>query len=280
MPTSTLSEVKLRRLVDMMRTSRSNTISSIGRRSYDTRPELMIFCMPVRASPSAGPLSKPSRLSISAWFSSRAGLRRCRPAVSASVSAPQAAASSSSDCSVCSAHWTSIWVNSTSLTLAGHRHIRPHQQFLPQPICSGGPAQFLGPHFAQVGLHHVLQARQRGFDLVDVFGFRYLDPRRQFHVGGLVHVVVKVGNHFGNVEITWRHRLWRLRLTFSSCLSMPSRCGRMPVNQSPAPANSSTTGAAIRISLPLPAFFAGFSSVSSVSGGGGELMPARVTDKS
>ena len=33
MPTSTLSEVKLRRLVDMMRTSRSNTISSIGRRS-------------------------------------------------------------------------------------------------------------------------------------------------------------------------------------------------------------------------------------------------------
>jgi hypothetical protein len=31
--TSTLSEVKLRRLVDRMRTSRSKTISSIGRRS-------------------------------------------------------------------------------------------------------------------------------------------------------------------------------------------------------------------------------------------------------
>lgn len=65
-PTSTLSEVKLRRLVDMMRTSRSNTISSIGRRSYETRPELMIFCMPVRASSPVGPESKPSRLSISA----------------------------------------------------------------------------------------------------------------------------------------------------------------------------------------------------------------------
>jgi len=31
--TSTLSEVKLRRLVDIMRTRRSNTTSSIGRRS-------------------------------------------------------------------------------------------------------------------------------------------------------------------------------------------------------------------------------------------------------
>ena len=33
MDTSTLSDVKLRRLVDMIRTSRSNTISSIGSRS-------------------------------------------------------------------------------------------------------------------------------------------------------------------------------------------------------------------------------------------------------
>ena len=33
MPTSTLSLVKLRSVVDMMRTSRSNTISSIGSRS-------------------------------------------------------------------------------------------------------------------------------------------------------------------------------------------------------------------------------------------------------
>ena len=73
MPTSTLSEVKLRSEVDMMRTSRSNTISSIGRRSYETRPELMIFCIPVRFSPPAGPSSKPSRLSISAWLSTRAG---------------------------------------------------------------------------------------------------------------------------------------------------------------------------------------------------------------
>ncbi len=66
MLTSTLSLVKLRKLVDIMRTSRSNTISSIGRRSYDTRPELMICCIPVRLSPLSGPSSKPSRLSISA----------------------------------------------------------------------------------------------------------------------------------------------------------------------------------------------------------------------
>ncbi len=100
MPTSTLSLVKLRRLVDMMRTSRSNTISSIGSRSYDTSPELMIRCMPVRFSPSPGPSSKPSRLSISAWLSTRAGWAGAPPSspASASVSAPQAAARSSSDC--------------------------------------------------------------------------------------------------------------------------------------------------------------------------------------
>ncbi len=62
----------------------------------------MIFCMPVRASPSEGPLSKPSRLSISDWFRTRAACALstgASPSVSA-VSAPQAAASSSSVCSV------------------------------------------------------------------------------------------------------------------------------------------------------------------------------------
>jgi hypothetical protein len=48
----------------------------------------------------------------------------------------------------------------------------------------------------------------------------------------------------------------------------------------PAPINSSTTGTAIiMISLPLPAFLAGFSSVASVLGGGEELMLVIVTEK-
>ncbi len=59
----------------------------------------MIRCMPVRCSPSDGPASKPRRLSISAWFSTRCGVTvAADPAPSSppSVSAPQAAASSSS----------------------------------------------------------------------------------------------------------------------------------------------------------------------------------------
>ena len=87
----------------MMRPSRSNTISSIGRRSKLTKPELMIFWMPLLVSASAGPSSKPSRLSISAWFSTRAASPAGASAGSgslvasaASVVAPQAAARSSS----------------------------------------------------------------------------------------------------------------------------------------------------------------------------------------
>ena len=59
-------------------------------RRVDDRPDAGAF------SPPAGPSSKPSRLSISSWFSTRAGWR-CRGfRRSPSASAPQAAASSSS----------------------------------------------------------------------------------------------------------------------------------------------------------------------------------------
>ncbi len=69
--TSTLSDVKFRRDVVINRTRRSKTISSIGRRSYETSAELMIARMPVRSSEPSPDKSKPSRLSISSWFRMR-----------------------------------------------------------------------------------------------------------------------------------------------------------------------------------------------------------------
>ena len=106
----------------MMRTSRSNTISSIGRRSYETRPELMIFCIPVRFSPPAGPSSKPSRLSISAWLSTRAGWAGGRRLAAFGLGAPgggQFFVGLLPAVRGVVAHWISIWVNSTSVMRAG-----------------------------------------------------------------------------------------------------------------------------------------------------------------
>ena len=48
------------------------TISSMGRRSYETSVVLLMCRIPPRSPASSSPaLSKPSRLSISAWFSMR-----------------------------------------------------------------------------------------------------------------------------------------------------------------------------------------------------------------
>ena len=57
-------------------------------------------------------------------------------------------------------------------------------------------------------------------------------------------------------------------------------CGRIPVNQSPTPASSSTvTGVPIKISLRLLLLGADASAGSSdLDSGGEELMPRRVTD--
>ena len=63
--TSTLSEVKLRNEVVINRTRRSNTISSIGRRSYDTIAELMMARMPELSFSVTSVRLKPSMLSIS-----------------------------------------------------------------------------------------------------------------------------------------------------------------------------------------------------------------------
>ena len=63
--TSTLSEVKLRKLVVINRTRRSKTISSIGRRSYDTIAESMMARMPELSFSVTSVRLKPSMLSIS-----------------------------------------------------------------------------------------------------------------------------------------------------------------------------------------------------------------------
>src|SRR5215813_5993769 len=69
--TSTLSEVKLRSEVVISRTSRSKTISSIGRRSYETIAESMIARMPEFSLSVMSARLKPRRLSISSWFRMR-----------------------------------------------------------------------------------------------------------------------------------------------------------------------------------------------------------------
>ena len=84
----------------------------------------MIFCMPVRFSPPAGPSSKPSRLSISAWLRTRAGLRGVGCG-NASVAVIGFRAPGGGEVFVglllfrLVAHWISIWVNRTSVMRAG-----------------------------------------------------------------------------------------------------------------------------------------------------------------
>src|ERR1700741_4488566 len=68
---STLPDVKLRKNVVISRTRRSKTISSIGRRSYDTIAESMMARMPEWSSRLILPAVKAGRLSISSCESTR-----------------------------------------------------------------------------------------------------------------------------------------------------------------------------------------------------------------
>ena len=81
----------------------------------------MIFCIPVRFSPPAGPSSKPSRLSISAWLSTRAGWRWCFAALGLlGLRTPRGGQFLVGLLRFrFVAHWISIWVNSTSVMRAG-----------------------------------------------------------------------------------------------------------------------------------------------------------------
>src|SRR3984893_15465325 len=208
--TSTLSLVKLRRLVVISRTSRSNTISSIGRRSYDTIAESMMARMPELSSMLTSPTEKPSRLSISScdrtrsppflpppksWLPSSTMAAHCSAMVpesslAAAASAASAGSSESSDAS----HWAAIasWstgslsamisksvssLNDDFLEQHGVNRVRrdrdvdpPGQLFL-EAEQAGGTVEVDRPQFAQIGLKQVGDARHGRLDRLGLLVF-------------------------------------------------------------------------------------------------------------
>ena len=124
MPTSTLSEVKLRSEVDMMRTSRSNTISSIGRRSVrdETRADDLLHPAAILAA--GGTFVEAEQAVDFGLVQHARGLRRLN-LVTRGLATRGLCAPRRSQFFVglrfvgCVAHWTSIWVNRTSVMRAG-----------------------------------------------------------------------------------------------------------------------------------------------------------------
>src|SRR5262249_39202089 len=192
--TSTLSEVKLRKLVVISRTRRSKTISSIGRRSYDTIAESMMARMPEWSSRLISPAVKPSKLSISSCESTRSPefltLPKSRlpsstmaahcsamvPDISLAAAAFSASAGSSlaMDASHCAAmaSW-SIWslpaMVRGSVSLLNHDFLEQHRtdllrrhrgidaagKLFLEAEQSGRAVEIAGAQFAHVGLEDV-----------------------------------------------------------------------------------------------------------------------------
>ena len=171
----------------------------------------MIFCIPVRFSPPAGPSSKPSRLSISAWLSTRAGWAGlCLAGLGDfGLRAPRGGQFLVGLLRFrFVAHWISIWVNSTSVMRAGAAaRLARRDQFLAQAVGAGGTAQLLRTHFAHIGQEQVLQARHGRLHPLDILLLRHLQPYRQLHVVRPLRVAVQIGDQLRQIDIDRRGRL-------------------------------------------------------------------------
>src|SRR5438105_13920402 len=219
--TSTLSEVKLRRLVVISRTRRSKTISSIGRRSYDTIAESMMARMPEWSSRLISPAVKPSRLSISSCESTRspeflppksrlpsstmaAHCSAMVPEISLAAAAFSASAGSSlaMDASHCAAmaSW-SIWsllpaMAKRSVPSLDHDFLEQHRadllrrncgvdapgQFLLEPEQPGRTVEIAGAQFPHVGLEDVSDARHARLDRLDLLLFLHLEDDLELEI--------------------------------------------------------------------------------------------------
>src|SRR5262245_21280361 len=190
--TSTLSEVKLRSDVVISRTSRSKTISSIGRRSYETIAESMIARMPELSVIDTSVMLKPRSVSISSWLRMRSarsfelGVNELVSSimaahwaaissltVSTGAAADSGAAASSSRAaphSAANASWSTCasaaivrppsldddLLEQHGVHLAGrYRHVDPTGEFLLEAVEPGRSVEVGRPQLAQVGLERV-----------------------------------------------------------------------------------------------------------------------------
>src|ERR1700730_15770762 len=248
--TSTLSLVKLRSLLATARTSRSNTISSIGRRSYDTIAESMMARMPELSSRLTSPTLKPSRLSISSCDRTRSPpflpppksrlpsstiAAHCSAMVpESSLAAAAAAASAGSSESSDASHWAAIasWssvllpamvfksvssLNDDFLEQHGvdlawrDRRIDPPGQLFLETKQTRRAGEIGRPQLAQIGLEDIGNARHRRLDRLDqLFLFDLKHDLGLEVLHALAGRADQVDQHFRHVDENRRLRRSRL----------------------------------------------------------------------